>query len=197
MIYGVLLAAGTSMRMGQLKQLLDWRGRPLVRYVAEQALTSKIAALVVVVGAGATAVRAALNGLDGPVQTVENPDYVSGQASSLRAGLGALPANTRAAVILLVDQPLISPELINQLIAAYEAQPDMLAVVPHYQGQRGNPVLLSSEAFAELRMLSGDVGARKLLDQYADRVVHLEVDDPAVVTDMDTPEAYERLLHSL
>lgn len=191
MTYGILLAAGTSSRMGRPKQLLEWRGRPLVRHVAQQALASQLLiGLVVVVGAAADSVRAALAGLDGPVMVVQNPDYASGQASSLRAGLGALPATAQAALVLLVDQPLVTPALIDTMIAAYGADRAALALIPHYRGRRGNPALLARAIFDELRLLEGDVGAREVLARHAGAVRRIVVDDPAVVSDMDTPEDY-------
>jgi molybdenum cofactor cytidylyltransferase len=193
MIYGVLLAAGLSSRMGRPKQLLDWRGRPLVRHVAEAALASRLAGLVVVLGAEAEAARAALVGLAGAVETAECADYHTGQAASLRCGLGALPAAATAAMVLLVDQPLVGPELINRLVAAFEEAPEVLAVVPRHQGRRGNPVLIAAGLFAELLTLQGDVGARVLLERHAAQVRWLDVDDPAVLIDADTPEAFARL----
>ena len=193
MIYGILLAAGLSSRMGRAKQLLAWHGLPLVRYAAEVALASRLTGLLVVVGAGAEAVREGLAGLGGPVQTVQNDDYASGQASSLRCGLAALPATAVAVVVLLADMPLVSPALIDSLIAAHEAAPAALAVVPRYQGRRGNPVLLAAGLFAELQALDGDTGARPVLQRHADTVIWLDLDDPAVVTDIDTPEAYEQM----
>lgn len=193
MIYGVLLAAGLSSRMGQPKQLLFWRGRPLVRHVAEVALASRLAGLVVVLGAEAVAARAALVGLNGAVQTVQCDAFAEGQAASLRCGLAALPAAATAAVVLLVDQPLVSPALIDRLIAAFQADPGALAVVPRHGGRRGNPALVAASIFAELRALEGDRGARELLERRAAAVRWLDLDDPAVVLDADTPEAFERL----
>lgn len=204
MIYGILLAAGQSSRMGRPKQLLDWHGMPLVRHVADQALASGLAGLVVVVGAAADEVRAALapaqntaraDGIRPPyaMHIVENPDYAAGQAGSLRMGLAALPPGARAAVVLLVDQPLVTPELIDRLLAAYAADPEATAIVPHHRGQRGNPVLLAAPLFGELMGLEGDVGAREVLRSHADGVRRLELDDPAVTADADTPEAYETL----
>jgi molybdenum cofactor cytidylyltransferase len=190
MVYGILLAAGTSSRMGRPKQLLRWAGQPLVRHVAEQALASQISGLVIVIGAAAAQVQAALNGIDGPVLIVENPDYASGQSHSLQAGLSALPVAARAALVLLVDQPLVTSALLDQLIAAHVDYPDALAVIPHYQGQRGNPVLLAQGLFAELRGVHGDMGARQVLVRHAAHVYRLDVDDRAVVSDMDTPEDY-------
>jgi molybdenum cofactor cytidylyltransferase len=193
MIFGILLAAGLSSRMGRPKQLLEWEGRPLVRHVAEAALASRLAGLVVVLGAEAEAARGALEGLGGPVQTVESADYASGQAASLRSGLSSLPASVKAAVVLLVDMPLVGPALIDQLIAAYEGHPDALAVVPRYRGRRGNPVLLAAGLFDELQSVEGDRGARAVLERHGERTHWLDVDDAAVVSDADTPEAYQQM----
>ena len=225
MIPGILLAAGTSSRMGQAKQLLDWRGQPLVRHVAQQALASSLDGLFIVVGHEAAAVRAALDSL--PIQFVENAAYTEGQASSLRAGLAALPAEADAAVVLLCDQPLVTPGLIDSVVKAFERMRDTrhetesseqstndhrspindshsslithhsslspVAVIPRYKGQRGNPVLLARTLFAELANVRGNEGARSVLGRYRERVRWFDLDDPAVVTDIDTVEAYEAL----
>ncbi|MFQ3663383.1 MAG: nucleotidyltransferase family protein [Chloroflexaceae bacterium] len=193
-VHGILLAAGRSARMGRPKQLLPWQGRPLVRHVAEVALASRLAGVVVVLGAYAGEVARALDGLNGSLRQVMCAEYAGGQAASLRCGLEALPDSVRAVVVLLVDQPLVTPVLINRLIAAFEAAPAAVAVVPRYQGQRGTPVLLAERLFAEVRALEGDLGARPLLARYADAVRWLDVDDPAVVEDVDTPEDYEHVL---
>jgi molybdenum cofactor cytidylyltransferase len=173
--------------------LLNWRGKSLVRHTAEQALASRITGLVVVLGAGARDVRAALIGLDGPVHLVENPAYADGQAGSVRAGLTALPSAASGAIVLLVDQPLVGPAVINQLIDTFAAHPETLAVVPTYQGRRGNPVLLARALFEPISRISGDSGARAVFAAYADQILTLELNDPAIVTDIDTPEEYAQL----
>jgi molybdenum cofactor cytidylyltransferase len=193
MIHAILLAAGQAIRMGRPKQLLDWHGQPLVRHVAQTALASPLAGLVVVLGAYAPQVRTALDGLGGPLSLVTCADYAAGQAASLRCGLAALPVEASAALVLLVDQPLITPALIERMLAAFVAAPAALAVVPRYQGRRGNPVLLAAALFAELRTLEGDHGARHLLQHHAEGVHWLELDDPAVLSDLDTPADYRRL----
>ncbi len=182
-----------SSRMGQPKQLLRWHGRPLVRHVAEVALASRLAGLVVVLGAEAPAMRAALMGLAGPIVTVQCNDYQDGQAASLRCGLAALPTAVTATIVLLVDQPLVSPTLVDRLIATFEADAGALAVVPRYQGRPGNPVLLAAGLFAELQTLVGDTGARPVLERHAADVHWLDLDDSAVVTDADTPERFASL----
>ncbi|MCS6879971.1 MAG: nucleotidyltransferase family protein [Oscillochloridaceae bacterium] len=193
-VHGILLAAGRSARMGRPKQLLLWQGRPLVRHVAEVALASRLAELVVVLGAYAEEVAGALEDLNGAVRRVRCVEYARGQATSLRCGLEALPSGVSAVVVLLVDQPRVTPELINRLIAAFEAAPEAVAVAPRYRGQRGTPTLLAERLFADVRALEGDLGARPVLARYADAVRWLDLDDPAVVEDMDTPEDYEHLV---
>ena len=190
-IYGILLAAGASTRMGRPKQLLPWAGQPLVRHLAEQALASQLAGLIVVLGASSEVVQPLLADL--PRMTiVTNAAYQSGQASSLRCGVAALPADAVAALVLLVDQPLIAQPLLDQLIAAYHAEPSA-ALVPTYQGQRGNPVMLGRELFPALSELTGDQGARPLLANYAAHIREIALEDPAVIRDADTPTAWADL----
>ncbi|NJK79289.1 MAG: nucleotidyltransferase family protein [Chloroflexaceae bacterium] len=198
MIYGILLTAGTSSRMGEPKQLLDWHGQPLVRYIVRQALGSQLDGLIVVTGAAAEATQAALASFDHeesvPVYICYNPQFTDGQATSLQIGLHELPADAEAALVLLVDQPLLTPTLINQVIDAYcTANQKPAAVVPTCEGRRGNPVLLDRALFAELQALEGDVGARDVLQRHAEQVLWLELNDQAVLIDMDTPEAYRHL----
>ena len=122
-----------------------------------------------------------------------NPDYCLGQSSSLKAGLAALTEETDAALFLLGDQPLITPQLIDTILAAYTASPHPI-VLPTFHGKRGNPVLFGRETFPRLTALTGDQGARPLFEEYADRILAVAVDDPAIHLDVDTAEEYERLL---
>ncbi len=197
MIYGILLAAGMSSRMGSPKQLLDWHGQPLIAHVVTQACNSMLDGLIVVTGAAAESTQAVLSGIAAqrniPVSVCFNPVYAQGQATSLRAGIAELPAGVQAIVVLLVDQPLITPALINRLIAAYQADPTHLAVVPTYQGKMGNPALLTRPVFEHYQQLQGDDGARQLFAHYNEQILWLAVEDPAVVQDMDTPEVYRAL----
>jgi molybdenum cofactor cytidylyltransferase len=187
----VLLAAGESKRMGQPKQLLAWHGTTLVRHAAQTALASHAHPVIVVVGSQAAQVRAELQGLD--LHIVTNPDYASGQASSLQAGLMALPATSSAVVVMLVDQPLVRAKLIDHLIARWQSGGAPL-VVPCCAGRRGNPVLIGRELFEELRALQGDAGARVIFERHAARIAWVEADE-AVLLDADSPEAYARLVN--
>lgn len=194
-MYGLILAAGQSARMGQPKQLLIWHGEPLVRHVVHQALAAPIVGVFVVIGAVAGPVRQALDGL--AVTLVENPDYAAGQAVSLACGLRALPADATAALILLVDQPLITTALLTQITNTYcsvrQTDNPPIAVVPRYNGRRGNPVVLSRQLFPELIAYRGDAGPRYIVERYSERIYWFDVGDPAVVMDADTPEEFRRM----
>lgn len=189
LVAGVLLAAGRSTRMGRPKQLLPWRGEPLVRHMARIALATRLCELVVVTGAVAEAVRAALADL--PVRLVHNPAFAEGQSTSLRAGIRALAPSVEAAMILLVDQPLLQPATIDTLIAAW--RPPWQIVAPRYAGQRGHPVVFARALFEQLCAIEGDRGARNLLQTHATTTLLVDVADAGVVLDMDTPDMYARL----
>ncbi len=186
-VAGLILAAGAARRMGRPKQLLDWGGRPLVRVAAETALAGGLEPVVVVVGHAHEQVAAALDGL--PVTVIHNPDYAAGQSGSLRAGLDALAPDTQAALVLLGDQPYVTPAIIAALADAWRRS-SAAAVAPVYGGQRGNPVLFDRALFPELRAISGDRGARDLLAALAGRVELLPFDDTRPLLDIDTPEDY-------
>lgn len=186
----LILAAGASTRMGRPKQLLDWGGRPLVRAAAETALAARLDPLLVVVGGARVEVEAALAGL--PLMIVANPDYASGQSSSLRVGIGALGPDAGAVVVLLGDQPFVTAAIVARLVAEWRASAAPI-VAPIYAGQRGNPVLFARALFPELLAIQGDQGARAVLAADRARIHLVEFEDPRPLADIDTLEDYERL----
>jgi molybdenum cofactor cytidylyltransferase len=186
---GIILAAGTGSRFGQLKQVLAWRGEPLVRHVARTALAAGLSPVVVVCGAGSDDVHSALAGLE--VVFVENEDWPQGQSGSLRAGLSALPAPAGAAVFLLADQPHIPVTLVRALVERH-AQDLAPVVAPLIDGRRGNPVLFDRATFPDLLALQGDTGGRALLSRYP--VAWVPWHDPSLLLDVDRPEDYQKLL---
>ena len=192
-IAAIILAAGSASRMGRPKQLLDWGGRPLVRVVAEHALAARLDRVLVVVGAAGDAVAAALAGL--PVELVENPAYAEGQSTSLRAGVAALGPHVDAALVLLGDQPLVTPAIVQRLIDEWRASGAAI-VAPLYRGRRGNPVLFARSVFDELLGIQGDQGARAILAADPARIHPVRFDDDRPLADIDTPEDYERLVRS-
>jgi len=189
-IAAVLLAAGLSARYRArdrdlaTKLVALYRGKPLVRHVAEAALASRAAPLIVVTGHAQERVREALADL--PAQFVHNRDYASGLASSLRTGLAAVPPAARGALVLLADMPAVRAHMLDREICVFAAHPTCSAVVPLHRGRPGNPVLLARRIFADLAGASGDRGAGAYLRSRTD-VMEWEVEDEAVVFDVDEP----------
>ncbi|WP_342105409.1 nucleotidyltransferase family protein [Methylobacterium sp. SI9] len=188
----ILLAAGRGIRFGpEPKLLAQLDGKPLVRHAAEAALGAGPRPVIAVLGAHADAVRAALDGLD--LTCVENPDHAAGLATSLRAGLGALPASCTAAVVVLGDMPRVTAAHIDRLVTAFaDAALEPAAVVPVRDGRSGNPVLLNLRRLgADIAQLRGDHGAGPLLRGRTDV---LEIPgDAATGLDIDTPAALAAL----
>jgi molybdenum cofactor cytidylyltransferase len=160
-------------------------------YVVEIGLLAGLDPLVVVIGPQPEAMRAALAHL--PVQVVENPRYAEGQSTSVRAGVAALPPQTPAVVMLLVDMPGVSPAVIRALIDAWREHRAAL-VRPQYAGRPGNPVLFDGRLLEELAAVEGDEGGRAVLRRHAAQTHLLPVAEPGVVEDIDTWEAYAALL---
>jgi len=185
----VILAAGLSRRMGQAKLLLPIHGEPVIRLTAESALAGGLDPVIVVVGSERQQLVAALAGL--PVQVAVNDHPESGQASSIRAGVAALPPGTEAALIVLGDQPSLPPEVIPALVAALERTGQAIAA-PRYRDGRGNPVLFTRATFPELLAIAGDQGARSVVERDPGRVALVSFDQD-MPQDLDTPEDYEWL----
>jgi len=192
-VAAIVLAAGAASRYGALKQLLPWGSGTLLSQVVDTALSSQAKPVVVVLGHQAEACRATLGRR--PVIVALNPEWAQGQSSSVRAGLAALPPNVQAALFLLADQPRLGVATLDALIERHRAT--LAPVVwPEYNGRRGNPVLFDCSVFPELRELSQDVGGRVLLASYAARAERVQVDDPGIFLDIDTPEDYVRATQS-
>ncbi|BCP54276.1 4-diphosphocytidyl-2C-methyl-D-erythritol kinase [Kaistia sp. 32K] len=186
-VAALVLAAGEGRRMGGPNKLLaELGGRSLVRGVVEAALASKAASVTVVTGHRREAVEQALAGQ--PIRFVDNPDYAEGLSTSLRQGVASLDADIDGVLVMLADMPLLTAEILDRLIEAFDPGADRLVVVPTHAGKRGNPVLWSRAFFGELRAIQGDTGARHLIGQHADAVVEVEI-GPEVALDLDTPEA--------
>jgi molybdenum cofactor cytidylyltransferase len=189
-VAAIILAAGRSTRMGGPNKLLaELGGRPLVRIVTEQVLASKAQSVIVVTGHQAEEVEKALRGLK--VKFVRNPDFAAGLASSVKAGVAAVPADADAAVICLGDMPLIDARLIDRLIEAFAPDRGNLIAVPVSDGRRGNPVLWSRRFFQELMTLDGDIGARHLIAKHTEAVAEVTVEGHSAFLDIDTPQALE------
>ncbi len=184
---GVLLAAGTSSRFGDRNKLLaTHEGTALVRIAAETLLSASVDPVIVVVGHEADLVREALEAL--PVEIIHNPEYESGQATSLRYGIEALQTRGEfdAALVALGDMPFVMAETIDVLVSAYASGAgDALAA--GYERKRGNPVLFDRRFFDALTDVTGDIGGREILLESDDAAI-VDVGDPGVHRDVDEPE---------
>jgi molybdenum cofactor cytidylyltransferase len=201
---GIILAAGASTRFGQPKQLLDWRGEPFIRAVARTALEVGLSPVIVVTGANAEGVEAAVRDL--PVIIARNEDWQSGQASSIRTGLQALlpPYSTMenreetikrqagSAIFLLADQPHITTTVIRALIEHHTTELDPIVAPLVMMEQRANPVLFDRVTFPDLMKLEGDIGGRAIFSKYP--VEYLPWHDDRLLLDVDKPEDYQRLI---
>ncbi len=187
-IAAIVLAAGQSRRMGALNKLLaDIDGAPMVRGVVETVRASKADPVLVVTGHQPDEVRAALAGLD--VTFAHNADFADGLSTSLRCGLAALTDSIDGALVCLGDMPRVETALLDRMIAAFDPLEGRAICVPVTGGKRGNPVLWGAQFFDQIGGVSGDVGARHLIGEYAESVCEIKTDDAAVLTDIDTPEA--------
>ena len=165
---GIILAAGTSERMGRLKQLELLGGRSLLQRVLDEAASSCLDELIVVLGHRAEEIRAALQlPSAAPCRIVVNPDFAEGQSSSLRAGLRAANPSAGAAAILLGDQPFVTATVIDGVAQAFLEAGSLAARPVYRKGAEarvpGHPVFLARPTWAELERQGGDRGARDLL----------------------------------
>lgn len=189
-VAAIVLAAGSSRRMGAVnKLLLEYAGEIAVRRAVRAALDAGIDDVIVVIAAGDEQIVDTLHGLR--VRIVENADHAEGIASSIRVGVAAVAPSYAGALVMLADMPLIAPRHLLLLTKAFVERESI--AVPYYRGQRGNPALWGRDYFSELMTLSGDVGARALLERHSDRVIRVEVPDDAVLIDFDTPQDWARL----
>lgn len=187
-VAGVLLAAGSGSRLGQPKALVELGGSRLVDRGIGLLQAGGAGPLVVVTGAAPLTLPRVI--------TVHNPDWASGMGSSLAVGLRAVPDGCPAAVVALVDQPLIGAAAVRRLIAARAA--GATVAVAAYHGRPRNPVLLARAHWPEvISLAAGDVGARPFLRAHPDLVTLVECADTGQPDDLDTPADLARLTQML
>ena len=192
-VAGIILAAGESTRFGRPKQLLDWHGDPFVRAVVKKALTAGLRPVVVVTGAQAEAVEAAVSEMD--VMIVRNENWRNGQASSITKGVASLEEKTGAAIFLLTDQPQVSVEVLRALMERHRRERPAIVAPLILEERRANPVLFDQVTFQDLLSLQGDVGGRAIFHKHI--VGFLPWHDDALLLDVDTPEDYQRLIETI
>jgi molybdenum cofactor cytidylyltransferase len=192
-VSAVILAAGTSSRMGAPKQLLavgPGAEETLLGRVIENVRRSHAAEIVVVLGHAADEIRRRVS-LEG-VRVVMNKEYREGMGFSLRVGLGAVDERTEAALIVLADQPFIRPATLDRLIEEYGSKRPQIAI-PVYRGFRGNPVLLDRSVFSEVMELHGDIGCRAIFGSHLENILKVPVEDAGILADIDEAGDLEKL----
>jgi molybdenum cofactor cytidylyltransferase len=187
---GVILAAGESRRMGSPKALLSYRGQTFLDTLISL-FAPRCSPVIVVLGADADKIR---NGLSSQTPCdatfVINPDYRTGQTSSMQCGLRAVPASAEGVLFTLADHPAVAASTIDALAVP----PRPLIRVPRFEGRRGHPVWFSHALIAEFLALPAHGAARDVVYSHVDQTEYLDVDDPGIVADIDDPAAYRELI---
>lgn len=187
----IILAAGRSERFGADNKLLHpVAGEPMIRVTVEHILEAELGDIVVVTGHDADQVERALHGL--AVRCIRNATPWSGMGTSLATGANAIMSEATSMFVVLGDMPKLKPETLIKMLAALDHKGGHDIVVPVHDGKRGHPVLFTARYFTRLCALSGDTGARAILNAHPERVIAVPVDDPGTLLDIDTPDDLSR-----
>ena len=191
---GVILAAGESRRMGSPKALLRYRGQTFLDTLIAL-FAPRCSPLIVVLGANADEIRRGLSCNTSPdavphAAFVVNPDYRTGQTSSMQCGLRAVPADAEGVLFTLADHPAVAASTVDALAAP----PRPLIRVPRFEGRRGHPVWFSRALIAEFLALPAHGAARDVVYSHVHETEYLDVNDPGIVADIDDPAAYRELI---
>ena len=188
MISAILLAAGQSKRMnGENKLTKEIQGAPLIKHSVKNILASPIDELIVVLGHQKETIEKLINKNE-KIKFVFNKDFESGIASSIKTGLNNLSEKTEAFFICLGDMPMVNPNIYNQLIKSINKRE---IIVPTYKGQQGNPVLFAKSMKEKIINISGDIGAKKILELNKDKILNLEINDQCVTKDFNTQDSFD------
>lgn len=191
---GIILAAGASIRFGKPKQLLRLKDRYLIEWVLDAALDSELSRIILVLGYAHQKIQQALGKKLRHVKLkVEvNPHYQTGQSHSLQVGLSTVINTFPAAMFLLADQPLVDAATINFLLNKFWSAGKDIGV-PTFHGKRGNPSIFSQKFYKHIMEIKGDIGARQIIKTHPERVFEIEIKNPLVFLDVDTPADFEKI----
>ncbi|MFC1989752.1 molybdenum cofactor cytidylyltransferase [Chloroflexota bacterium] len=187
MISAILLAAGESKRMGQLKQLMPLGQSTIIEQAIDALLNSAVSESIVVLGHRAEEVIKTIAAK--PVKIAINPNYQQGMSTSIIAGLNVIDSRAQAVMLALGDQPFIDSQAINSLMEAFDAHNKGIAV-PVCRGRQGHPAIFASRYKGELLKLKGDIGGREIIDRHPDDVLEVAVNCEGIFVDIDTMDNY-------
>ncbi|MCX6009957.1 MAG: molybdenum cofactor cytidylyltransferase [Chloroflexi bacterium] len=188
MISAILLAAGQSKRMGELKQLMPFGQSTIVEQAIDNLLDSAVDEVIVVVGYKAEDVIKAIAAK--PIKLAINPDYERGMSTSIIAGLNLVHGRVQGVMLVLGDQPLVNSQTINSLIEEFYNHEKGIAV-PTYQGKRGHPIIFAIKYKEQLLKLKGDMGGRQIIKDHPDDILEVAVNSESIVADFDTTDDYQ------
>lgn len=198
-IYAVILAAGESTRMGSPKALLKIKGKTFLEHIIQTIHDASIVQKIVILGHEPETI---LQSIDSEkiqsyfqVKFLINENYKKGQLSSIQTAIKSLPESAEAIMVFPVDRPLISSQLINQLVTTFN-ESRAPVVLPIHNGQRGHPVIFSAKVFNELLRAPNDVGARAVVWAHHNEVVEVITDENGVLLNIDTQEIYDEFISS-
>jgi molybdenum cofactor cytidylyltransferase len=186
--WAIILAAGSSRRMGTQKMLLPYGGKTIIETVVDHVLGSSVEHVLVVLGPEPHKIKEALAGR--PVKFCHNTQHEEGMLSSVICGFKALPREAEAALIYLGDQPNIPAEVTNLVLEAYNEELYGI-VIPVYEHRRGHPLLVDMKYRREVEKLDLEQGLRTLRHQFPEDVLEVEVNEPGILLDIDTREDYD------
>ncbi len=190
MISAILLAAGQSKRMnGENKLTKKIQDIPLIKHSVKNILSSSIDELIVVLGYQKEIIEK-LIGKNKKIKIVFNKNFENGMASSIKTGLNHFSEKTEAFFICLGDMPLVNYNIYNQLI---KSKDNKKIIVPIYKGQQGNPVLFDKSMKEKIMSISGDAGAKKILELNKDKILNLEINDQNITKGFDTQDNFNSL----
>jgi CTP:molybdopterin cytidylyltransferase MocA len=192
MLAAAILAAGESRRMGTPKALIPYRGRTFVEHLLEVTRHPRVSVTRIVLGAGASEMREKLSGQEAAI--VVNPNWDSGQLSSIHAAIRSLPEGTTEGLILCpVDHPVVSAKLVSELIDTFDASRKLI-ILPTFKGQRGHPVIFHATLYEELLSARPEIGARQVVWAHADDVAEVPTDEEGVTLNLNDPATLKKAL---
>lgn len=190
-IVGIILGAGRSRRMGlENKLVAEINGKPMIVHAIESVKNSRVNKTTLVTGYQREIVERAVQGIE--IEIIYNPNFTEGLSSSIKSIGHKLTKNVDAVILCLGDMPGITSTHINSLLKAFKNNPNRQIVIPTYKGRRGNPVLWGKKHFPLLVNLSGDRGAKVLFQNNENNITEVQIEDEAILTDLDTPDALEK-----